>query len=116
MAFIVLQDTEQNKSQKLTQQLEQAGHKVWSVAELSDVNALINNLDIELMVLDLDSENLDEILQFGDDWKGVKIVFQSSAAMLKQDFRTWLADDFISKDDADGNIVHKVNHLLGEKA
>ena len=115
MATILVYDVDQQHQKQLAVKLEQQGHKVWLANQLSDVNALLNNVDIHLMILDLDQENLDEVVQFGDRWRGVKIVFQSSKVNLKQDFRTWLADDFICKGENGGSIFHTLNRLLDKR-
>lgn len=86
---------------------------VQSVADyLSEVNSILNAVPIQLLVLDLDKENLDTLFEFADRWKGVKILFQASRPDLQQDFRSWMADEFICKQPDMQNIMDAAKKLL----
>ncbi|MGH7596891.1 MAG: hypothetical protein ACREOI_11105, partial [bacterium] len=62
--------------------------------------------------LDLDHQRLDDLTAFADRWKGIKILFQASSPALLQDFRCWMADQFVVKFHNGENISRAVAQLL----
>ena len=112
MANILLNEFDQSRHKLLRSQLEHRGHQVLSVDDVNDIIATLKEVTIDLMILDLDNQSLDELIEFANRWKGIMIVFQTSCPVLKQDFRSWVADEVIRKCHNGENLLQAVVQLL----
>ena len=115
MATILLNESDPLRHQLLRLRLQRQGHKVWSAHHLNDIIATLHDVVVDLMILDLDHHNLDELSAFADRWRGIKILFQASSPELLQDFRCWMADQFICKFHDGENVSRAVTQLLRPK-
>lgn len=116
MATILLNESDPSRRHLLRARLQRQGHKVWSASHLNDIVALLHDVAVDLMILDLDHQNLDELVAFADRWKGIKILFQTSSAAPLQDFRSWMADQFVYKLHDSENLTLAVAQLLHKKS
>jgi len=116
MATILLNESDPARHQLLRLHLQRQGHKVWSAHHLNDIIATLHDVAIDLMILDLDHHNLDELAAFADRWKGIKILFQASSPAPTQDFRSWMADQFVHKFQNDEALSRAVVQLLPRKS
>jgi DNA-binding response OmpR family regulator len=112
MATILLNESDPVRHELLRLRLQRQGHKVWSAQHLNDIIATLHDVAVDLMILDLDDQSLDELCGFANRWKGIKIVFQASSMELLQDFRCWMADQFICKLQNGENVSRAVAQLL----
>lgn len=112
MAAILLNESDPTRLQLLRARLQRQGHDVWSASHLNDIIATLHDVAIDLMILDLDNHKLDELAAFAGRWKGIKILFQASTAALLQDFRSWMADEFVHKTHDSENVANAVAQLL----
>jgi DNA-binding NtrC family response regulator len=115
MATILLNESDPLRRELLRMRLQRQGHKVWSASHLNDIIATLHDVAVDLMILDLDHQRLDELAAFADRWKGIKILFQASSPSLLQDFRCWMADQFVVKFNNGENISRAVAQLLQQK-
>lgn len=115
MATILLNESDPVRHNLLRLRLQRQGHKVWSAQHLNDIIATLHDVAVDLMILDLDHQRLDELSAFASRWKGIKIVFQASSTELLQDFRCWMADQFVFKFQNGENISRAVTQLLQPK-
>jgi DNA-binding response OmpR family regulator len=115
MATILLNESDPVRHELLRLQLQCQGHKVWSARHLNDVIATLHDVAVDLMILDLDYQNLDELSAFASRWRGIKILFQASSTALLQDFRCWMADQFVFKFQNGENVSRAVAQLLQPK-
>lgn len=115
MATILLNESDPLRHELLRLRLQRQGHKVWSAHHLNDIIATLHDVAIDLMILDLDHQRLDDLAAFADRWKGIKILFQANSLALLQDFRCWMADQFVVKFHNDENISRAVAQLLQPK-
>jgi len=97
MATILLNESDPVRHELLRLRLQRQGHNVWSAQHLNDIIATLHDVAVDVMILDLDYQNLDELSAFANRWKGIRILFQASSTVLLQDFRCWMADQFIFK-------------------
>lgn len=115
MASIILNDVDPASQRLLRSQLERHGHNVWVAGDLNEIIAILHDVVIDLMILDLDRQNSDELLMFADRWKGILILFQATCADFWEDFRCWVADEVICKNHNGENVTRVVSQLLQEK-
>ena len=112
MAAILLYDSDPQHQQQVKNRLQKQGHQVWLADRLDQINTILRDVAINLMILDVDQHDLDLLTEFADRWRGIKIVFQASDYYIKQDFRTWMADDRISKNGDSEQVTKAVSRLL----
>ena len=112
MATILLNEADPMRHKQLRTQLQRQGHNVWSASHLNDIVSTLHDVAVDLMILDLDNHRLDDLAAFADRWRGVKILFQASYFDPRQDFRSWMADHFVSKSNHDETVVQTVDELL----
>lgn len=112
MAAILLTEMDPKLQAQIKTKLQKKGHKVWLAHQLSEIDTILKAAAIQLMIVDLDEKDLDLLTQVAGRWKGIKILFQASDSNLKQDFRTWIADEFICKSEDGENINRAVTQLL----
>jgi two-component SAPR family response regulator len=115
MAIILLNESDPLRHELLRMRLQRQGHKVWSAHHLNDIIATLHDVAVDLMILDLDHQRLDDLAAFADRWKGIKILFQTSSPALLQDFRCWMADQFVVKFHNSENLARAVAQLLQPK-
>jgi DNA-binding response OmpR family regulator len=115
MATILLNESDPLRHELLCLRLQRQGHKVWSAHHFNDIIATLHDVAVDLMILDLDHQRLDDLAAFADRWKGIKILFQASSPALLQDFRCWMADQFVVKFHNGENISRAVAQLLQPK-
>lgn len=115
MATIILNESDPVRHELLRLRLRRQGHTVWSARHLNDIIATLHDVAVDLMILDLDHQRLDELSAFAKRWKGIKIIFQASSTALLQDFRCWMADQFILKFQNGENVSRAVAQLLQSK-
>ena len=115
MATILLNESDPLRHEMLRLRLQRQGHKVWSAPHLNDIIATLHDVAVDVMILDLDHQRLDELSAFASRWKGIKIVFQASSTALLQDFRCWMADQFVFKFQNSENVLRAVAQLLQPK-
>jgi len=115
MATIILNESDPMRHELLRTRLQRQGHNVWSAQHLNDIIATLHDVAVDLMILDLDYQNLDELSAFASRWKGIKILFQASSTELLQDFRCWMADQFVFKFQDGENVSRAVAQLLQPK-
>ena len=65
-----------------------------------------------MIILDLDLETLDDIMRYALRWRDVKILLLAGSADLKNDFRSWVAHDYVCKGERDDVIVEHIDRLL----
>ncbi len=112
MATILLNESDPQRHKQLRSELQSRGHRVWSAQHLTEIIATLHDVAIDLMILDLDHQRLEELAAFAERWRGIKILFQSSSPSLMQDFRSWMADQFVYKDEHGERLAHAVGQLL----
>jgi DNA-binding response OmpR family regulator len=115
MATILLNESDPMRHELLRMRLQRQGHKVWSAHHLNDIIATLHDVAIDLMILDLDHQRLDDLAAFAGRWKGIKILFQASSPAFLQDFRCWMADQFVVKFYNGENLSRAVAQLLQPK-
>ncbi len=115
MATIILNESDPVRHELLRLRLQRQGHNVWSAQHLNDIIATLHDVAVDVMILDLDDQRLDELCGFASRWKGIKIVFQASSTELLQDFRCWMADQFVFKFQDGENVSRAVMQLLQPK-
>ncbi|MCI0693782.1 hypothetical protein L0337_17465 [candidate division KSB1 bacterium] len=115
MATILLNESDPLRHELLRLRLQRQGHKVWSASHLNDIIATLHDVAVDLMILDLDHQRLEDLAAFADRWKGIKILFQASSPALLQDFRCWMADQFVVKFHHSENLARAVAQLLQSK-
>lgn len=116
MATILLNESDPQRHKQLRSELQSQGHRVWSAQHLTEIIATLHDVAIDLMILDLDHQRLEELAAFAERWRGIKILFQSSSPGLMQDFRSWMADQFVYKDERGERLAHAVGQLLQIKS
>ena len=116
MATILLNEIDPLRHEELRATLQQQGHRVWSAQHLNDIIATLHDVAVDLMILDLDQQRVEELAAFAERWRGVKILFQSSSPAVMQDFRTWMADQFVCKEARTEQLTDAVAQLLQIKA
>lgn len=116
MATILLNESDPLRHEELRSTLQQQGHRVWSARHLNDIIATLHDVAVDLMILDLDQQHVEELAAFAERWRGIKILFQSGSPAVMQDFRTWMADQFVCKEDRAEQLTNAVNQLLQIKA
>ncbi len=112
MATILLNESDPQRHEQLRSELQSQGHRVWSAQHLNEIIATLHDVAIDLMILDLDHQRLEELAAFAERWRGIKILFQSSSPVLMQDFRTWMADQFVCKDERGERLARAIGQLL----
>lgn len=112
MASILLNESDPVRREFLRARLQRHGHRVWLAHHLNDIIATLHDVAIDLMILDLDHHRLDELAAFAARWKGIKILFQASSLAPMQDFRSWMADQFVYKMANGENLSRAVAQLL----
>jgi len=115
MATIILNESDPVRHELLRLRLQRQGHNVWSAQHLNDIIATLHDVAVDVMILDLDYQNLDELSAFANRWKGIRILFQASSTALLQDFRCWMADQFVFKFQGGENVSRAVAQLLQPK-
>lgn len=115
MATILLNESDPQRHEQLRSELQNQGHRVWSAQHLNDIIATLHDVAVDLMILDLDYQRLDELLAFAERWRGIKILFQASSPAAMQDFRTWMADQFVCKEDQAERLTEAIGQLLQVK-
>ncbi len=116
MATILLNESDPQRHEHLRSALQQQGHRVWSAQHLNEIIATLHDVAVDLMILDLDHQRLEELAAFAERWRGVKILFQASSTALVQDFRTWMADRFVCKEEHNEKLARAISQLLQIKS
>jgi len=116
MATILLNESNPRRRAVLRTRLQRLGHMVWSANHLHDVVATLHDVAVDLMILDLDDQDLEALTAFAGRWQGIKIVFQASSMQLTQDFRSWMADQFVFKLQDPANLTQAVAQLLPQQS
>ncbi len=112
MAVILLNEFDPDHHRLLRTKLEGRGYQVLSVNHINDIIATLKEVAIDLMILDLDNQNIDELIEFANRWRGILILFQASYTEHMQDFRCWMADGFVCKCNNGENVMQAVVQLL----
>ena len=112
MAAILVCDGDPQRQLQLKSRLQRQGHEVWLAERLERINAILHDVVINVMILDLDRLNLDTLIDFAGRWPGIKIVGETSDPDISQDFRTWMADALINKGGDGEQIGAAVGRLL----
>ncbi len=112
MAAILVCDGDPQRQLQLKSRLQKQGHEVWLAERLERINAILHDVAINVMILDLDQLNLDALIDFAGRWRGIKILGETSDPGLRHDFRTWMADALISKSGDGEQIAVVVDQLL----
>lgn len=116
MATILLNESDPLRHEQMRSRLQHDGHRVWSVQHLNDIVATLHDVPVDLMILDLDHQRVEELAAFAERWRGIKILFQVSSPAVMQDFRTWMADQFVCKEARTEQLTDAVAQLLQIKA
>jgi DNA-binding NtrC family response regulator len=116
MATILLNESDPVRRELLRLRLQREGYKIWPAQNLNDIIATLHDVAVDVMILDLDHQNLDELAEFANRWKGIRIIFQASSTALLQDFRCWMADQFVFKFQNGENVSRAVTQLLQAKS
>lgn len=109
---ILLNESDPARRRVFRKRLESQGHKVWSANHLSEIVSTLHDVPVDLMILDLDSQRLEDLAAFAGRWRGIKILFQGSSTLLDQDFQSKIADSFVSKQNQAENISNAVLQLI----
>ena len=104
MANILLNEFDPIRQESLLSSLELQDYQVWPVQNLHEIISTLEDISIDLIILDLDSLSLDKIVDFADRLSGIVIVFHASSNAPTEDFRCWIADEFILKGEKGENI------------
>jgi DNA-binding NtrC family response regulator len=112
MAAILVCDGDRQRQLQLKNRLQKQGHEVWLAERLERINAILHDVPINVMVLDLDRLNLDALIDFAGRWRGIKILCETSDPGISHDFRTWMADALINKSGDDEQIAVAIDRLL----
>lgn len=116
MANILLNEMDPVRHKLLKTRLENMGFTVWSVNHFHFKNSAYFNTEFDVMIFDLDTQRIDEIIQFARHWQGISILFQSSRLNFQLDFRNWFADKLIEKSRDGHNVVDAVQRLRNAEA
>ena len=104
MANILLNEFDPIRQESLLSSLELQDYQVWPVQNLNEIISTLEDISIDLIILDLDSLSLDKIVELADRLSGIVIVFHASSDAPTEDFRCWIADEFILKGEKGENI------------
>lgn len=104
MINILLNEIDPERQKSLLSSLELRGYQVWPAQNLNEIVSTLEDVSIDLIILDLDSLNLDQVVVFADRLSGIVIVFNASSNAPTEDFRCWIADEFIVKGEKGENI------------
>jgi len=112
MAKIVLNESNPARRNVLKKRLEGLGHTVWSTTEWDDITRISRSQPMDVIVVDMDNHSIDYLLQHATDFKGCKVLLQTTDDELRSDFRSWIADDIICKRPDNEGIITAVERAL----
>jgi DNA-binding NtrC family response regulator len=98
-------------------ELEAEGFHVLTAADSCEALAHLENIKFDLIISELDLpvgnglEKLGEFVKMRDD---LKLVITSDHPELKNDFRTWIADAFVTKSDDLTDLKSAIKYLFFE--
>ncbi|MFQ5675722.1 MAG: hypothetical protein ACE5G1_07490 [bacterium] len=112
MLKILLNESDPMRHQMLRTKLQKHGCRVWSVAHFDDIKSPLQDIAFDLMIFDLDTKRIDEVIDFATHWKDSPILFQSSSLDFQLDSGSWIADKLVYKSKNGKNILQAVDKLI----
>jgi DNA-binding NtrC family response regulator len=100
MCKVLVVEDERHLRRLYTEELEFEGHQVLAVSRGDEAVSLLQYMPIDVVVLDLvlpDGNAIDYLPAMLKDHHDLKIVINSAYPAFKQDFRSWGAEQFITK-------------------
>ncbi len=115
MASILLNDNNPARLNLVKEHFSKAGHEVWTADHLNEIIAILHDVSVDVMVLDLDQHDLDELVQFGERWKGVAKLIHANCTELFHDARCSLADQCLCKEPGGRNLIAAIDLILKKR-
>jgi len=113
MMNILLNESDRPRQQLLRKRLQQQGNRVWPVNKLYDAKSRMKKVKFDLMIVDADAQRIDDITTFIEHYDTLPVLLQASRLDSSLDFRYWIADALVEKNETGDNVVDAVTKLLG---
>ncbi|MGB9561194.1 MAG: response regulator [bacterium] len=115
MRTILVVDDEKNICELYKTELEREGYNVVTSLTASEAYHHLENEKIDLIILDIRMPGLNGVeflKELRKNQTDLPVLISSAYPMYKNDFFTWLADDFIVKNPDLTELKEKVKNLL----
>ena len=117
MKRILVVEDEEAQRVLLTDELSDAGYKVWTADTGEAALELLEKGQPDLVTLDLQlpgMSGLDLLAILGERWPDLPCIVCTAYGDKKQDFRTWRALDYWVKDDDLTGLLAKIRAALSD--
>ncbi len=117
MSTLLVVDDEKNIRELYRNVFQKEGHRVMVASNAEEGKQKLNEEDVDLLLLDLwmkREDGLDMLKEVKSTYPELKILIVSAYPIYKDDFITWMADDFVVKSPNLDELKEKVNSLLAK--
>jgi two-component system, response regulator, stage 0 sporulation protein F len=115
MSKVLIVEDEHNLLDLYRMELEDEGYQVSTAVDGSSALSIASEFDPDLIVLDIklgESEGLDLLQQFKALKKDMPVILNSAYSHYKNEFTSWLADEYVTKSGDLSELKLKISELL----
>ncbi len=116
MKTVLIADDETALLELYDAEFRRAGYDVRTAENAREAVEIVENHGVDCVVMDIrmPGENgLDAVSKIRGNHKGLPIIINSAYGSYKNDFHSWLADDYIVKSPDVSVLIETVDRLLG---
>ncbi|MBN2543999.1 response regulator [bacterium] len=115
MATLLIIDDEKNICSLYKKELEDEGYSVFTAQSAKDGFEILNHNKIDLVVLDIRMPEMDGITALQkmlSNNRNLPVIINTAYNMYKDNFLTWLAEDYIIKSSDLTELKEKIRKIL----
>ncbi len=117
MKSILVVDDEEKIRELYSKFLAREGYRVLVASGVEAGLSLLENEAVDLLILDLwmeKKDGLDMLKEVKSEYPELKVLIVSAYPIYKDDFITWLADDFVVKSPNLDELKEKIAKLVAD--
>lgn len=118
MAKILVVDDEKNIRTLFEAELTDEGYEVIAVSSAKEALAVIEKEDIDLVVLDIrmpEEDGISALEKIMVKNRDMPVVINTAYSIYKDNFLSWLAEDYIIKSSELGELKTKIANILKKR-
>ena len=118
MATILVVDDEKNICTLYKQELEKEGYSVFTALNAEEAMEILDREKIDVVVLDLrmpGTHGIDALEKMMVKQRDLSVLINTAYSEYRDDFLTWLAEDYIIKSSDLSQLKEKIHQILARK-